>query len=114
MRNVKKVLLGFAIVFTGLVSLNAQEVDAYDIVGYDKDMVIGNGCDEIKVEVTSRFDYDFKDNRIILFNASWNIERGLFNNGKLITPNEAMQQGLLIMLCPNDYIERVKLEIEKI
>ena len=106
-KNVKRVLLMCAIVL-GATTLNAQEVDAYDIIEYDTDMVIGNGCDEIKVEVTSRSDYDFKDNRIILFNASWNIEKRLLNNGREITVLEAMHQGLLIMLCSNDYVERVK------
>ena len=107
-KNVRIVLLVCAIILLGATALNAQEVDAYDLIEYNRDIVIGNGCDEIKVEITSRSDYDFKDNKIILFNASWNIEQKLLNNGQPITVIEAMHQGLLIMLCSNDYVERVK------
>jgi len=94
--------------FLGLDTLNAQEVDPIQIIESSKNVVIGNGCDNPKVKAISKYDYDFKDNKVVLFNASWNIEQDLFNNGKPITTLEAMHQGLLVMLCPNDYVERVR------
>jgi len=70
-------------------------------------IAIGNGCDSLARTTTmiSKENFDFKDEKVILNNVHWTLEKGLYNNGKSITVIEALSQDLIQMMCSQDQVE---------
>jgi len=70
-------------------------------------IAIGNGCDSLArtVKMISKENFDFKDEKVILNNVHWTLEKRLYNNGESITVIDALSQGLIEMMCPQDQVE---------
>jgi len=70
-------------------------------------IAIGNGCDSLARTTTmiSKENFDFKDEKVILNNVHWTLEKGLYNNGLPITVIEALSQELIEMMCSQDQVE---------
>lgn len=60
----------------------------------------GNTCaEETSMLIISKVPFDFKDQKVILNNATWYAQYGLLNNGESITDIEALSLGLVELNC---------------